>query len=43
MGGEVRPLGHGQDRARPMRLPLVEGTAALREKFRRLIAEYDLR
>ena len=26
-----------------MRLPLVEGTAALREKFRRLIAEYDLR
>ncbi len=26
-----------------MRLPLVEGSQALREKFRRLIAEYDLR
>lgn len=26
-----------------MRLPLVEGTGALRERFRRLIAEYDLR
>ena len=27
----------------PMRLPLVEGSGALREKFRKLIAEYDLR
>ena len=26
-----------------MRLPLVEGSQALREKFSRLIAEYDLR
>ena len=26
-----------------MRLPLVEGSGALREKFRKLIAEYDLR
>jgi dihydrodipicolinate synthase len=26
-----------------MRLPLVEGTQALRDKFRKLIAEYDLR
>ena len=26
-----------------MRLPLVEGSEALREKFRKLIAEYDLR
>ena len=26
-----------------LRLPLVEGSADLRERFRRLIAEYDLR
>ena len=26
-----------------MRLPLVEGTAQLRERFRELIAKYDLR
>ncbi|MDE5906186.1 MAG: dihydrodipicolinate synthase family protein, partial [Alistipes sp.] len=26
-----------------MRLPLVEGSEALRERFRKLIAEYDLR
>jgi len=26
-----------------MRLPLVEGTEALRRRFEKLIAEYDLR